>query len=120
MANRNTIPRMNFSEWVNAKMKALGITPAELARLSLLSKTTTSRICRNSNDKGSTYQATLPVVEAISVGLALTRGEAQDLLYSAFPEMGMWGDFLDNQLDIDDVNIILYDSGLTLWGNPEE
>lgn len=109
-----------FSECVKGEMSAKNMTQAELERKSLLSATTISRICRNSNDKKSTYKPTLPVVCAVSIGLGLNREKATDLLFSAFPEIELWGDFLDKRLDIDDVNAILYENGLTLWGNPEE
>ena len=101
-------------------MTGRGITQTELIRSTLLSRTTISRICRNSNDKGSTYQATLPVVWALSIGLKLNREEATDMLFSAFPEMELWGKFLEKRLSIDDVNDILDEAGLPLWGNPEE
>lgn len=111
--------RKTFSKCVNDTMSEKGITQANLERLSLLSRTTVSRICRNCNDKGSTYQPLLPVVCAVSIGLALNRIEAKNLLFSAFPELELLGEFLDRQLKIDEVNDILYDKGLTLWGTAE-
>lgn len=112
--------RGSLSDWVNKKMSETGINQTALIRSSQLPKTTISRICRNSNDKGSSYQATLPVVWALSIGLKLTRAEATEMLFSAFPEMELWGKFLDERLSIYDVNYILDETGLTLWGNPEE
>lgn len=96
------------------------MTQADLVRASLLLKSTVCKICNNTNGKGSTYQASLPVIWALSIGLKLTRAEATDMLFSAFPEMELWGKFLDNRLSIYDVNYILYEAGLALWGNPKE
>ena len=101
-------------------MNVKGITQAELTRKSGLSKTTVSRICRNSNDKGSSYLPTLPIIMSISVGLQLTRAQASALLFSAFPEMALWGGFLDERMDIDQANEILHDAGLPLLGGANE
>lgn len=93
------------------------MTQAQLERASCLSRITINRIYRNSNDKGSTYQPSLPVACAVSIGLALNRTEAKDLLYSAFPELELLGEFLDNKLSIDAVNDILYENDLPTWGS---
>ena len=110
----------DFSTIVNEHLKIKGMKQTDLMKSSYLSKTTISRICRNSNDKGAAYLPTLSVVMAISIGLNLTRAEADKLFYAAFPEMEFWGEFLDKRMDIDQANEILYDNGLSLLGNIEE
>ena len=64
--------------------------------------------------------ATLHVVMAVSIGLGLDREEAAEMLCSAFPEFDLWGNFLDMELDIFEVNNILYELGLPLLGNLTE
>jgi len=120
MATNNIVPRKSFSAWVIDKMGDLQMSQADLVKSSLLSKTTVSRIIRNSNDKGLSYQPTLKVVMAISLGLGLDRSEANDLLFSAFPEVEVWGELLDERLNITRANIILYELGLPLLGITEE
>ena len=106
-----------FSKGVNHYLKIKGMTQADLMRASLLSKTKISRICRDLNDKGSYYTPTWDDVMAISIGLGLTREEAEKLFFAAFPEMEHLGEFLDKRLNIQQVNQILYDSGLRVLGN---
>lgn len=96
------------------------MTEADLMRVASLSKTTASRICRNSNDKGSTYEPTLRVVMAVSIGLQLTREEALDLLFCAFPQLELWGDFLDQRVGITQADMVLFEQGLPLLGNCKE
>ena len=110
----------DFSTIVNEYLKVKRITQSDLIKLTLLSKTTISRVCRNSNDKGATYIPTFSVVMAISIGLKLTRAETEQLFFAAFPEMELLGYFLDKKMDIDQANEILYDNGLPLLGNIEE
>ena len=116
--NNNQIK--GFSEFVNETMATKAMRQSDLIASSLLSRTTISRICRNSNDKGSSYVPTLSVVMAISVGLRLNREEATELFFCAFPEMEILGCSLDKQLNICQINEILYDNGLTLLGNSIE
>jgi len=101
-------------------MKEKGLTQSKLVKSSALSKTTISRICRNDNDKGSTYLPTYPVAMAVSIGLRLNPTETKELFFAAFPEMAYWSDFLENSLTIDEANEILYENGLSLLGNIKE
>ena len=102
-------------------MREKGITQAALAQKSKLSKTTISRICRDSNDKGSTYQADRAgLVMAVSVGLGLSVKEKDMLMLAAFPEQAFWNDILENHMDIDDANALLYEPGYPLLGNNNE
>lgn len=112
--------RGSLSSFVNDAMRKKHMTQADLIEASLLSRTTINRICRNSNDKESTYQASLPVVQALSIGLKLTRAETLEMLYTAFPEMELWGAFLDQHICIDEVNLRLDEAGLPLWGSLPE
>ncbi|WP_368233262.1 helix-turn-helix domain-containing protein [Anaerotruncus rubiinfantis] len=110
-----------FSEIVTQYMREKGITQAALAQKSKLSKTTISRICRDSNDKGSTYQAdSAGLVMAVSVGLGLSVKEKDMLMLAAFPEQAFWNDILENHMDIDDANALLYEQGYPLLGNNNE
>lgn len=107
--------RKSFSKVVCEVMAKKKMSQADLGRASMLSRTTINRLCRDSNDKKSTYQPTLPVVCSVCIGLKLDREEATDLLLSAFPELELLGIFLDRHFDIYDVNDALYVNGLPLW-----
>ena len=96
------------------------MTQSALVKSSALSKTTISRICRNNNDKGSSYLPTPSVVMAVSVGLKLSPAEAKELLFAAFPEMAHWSGFLESRLTIYEANEILYENGIPLLGNNME
>jgi transcriptional regulator with XRE-family HTH domain len=108
--------RKCFSDWVRDKASEKKLTQAELIISSGLSRTTINRIFRNSNDKGSAYEVTMPVVKLLSVVLALNREEATEMLFSAFPDMELWGHFLDKKLGIAEIDIILDENGFDLWG----
>ena len=96
------------------------MTQSDLAQKSLLTKTTVSRICRNSNDKGSSYMPDFHTVMSVCIGLSLTPDEAEELLFSAFPEMSFMKRFLNEKLTIQQANDILYDNGLSMLGNIKE
>lgn len=102
-------------------MNEKGMTQAGLVIRSGLSKTTISRICRDSNDKGDKYTPTEPVIMALSIGLRLSSAESKkQLLYAAFPERAYWDDILDNHLNIYEANILLEENNLPLLGNMGE
>ena len=110
-----------FSDAVKRLVKEKGMTQAELVRRSCLSKTTISRICRDSNDKGGKYTPTEPIIMALSIGLKLSSAESKkQLLYAAFPERAYWDDFLDSHLNIFEVNIIMEENNFPLLGNMGE
>lgn len=116
--NQNFI---TFSDIVNEYMKCKEYTQADLMRESNLPKTTISRICRNSNDKGSTYQPTPNTVAAICIGLRPLKGEEiKALIYAAFPEFSIWKEAIEKNYDIDDTNHILYENGFSTLGNDDE
>ena len=117
---QNTDKYVNFSSAVVRHMKEKRMTQSDLVKSSALSKTTISRICRNNNNKGSTYMPTPAVVMAVSVGLKLSPAESKELLFAAFPEMSYWSGFLERRLTIDEANEILYDNGLPLLGSNME
>ena len=110
----------SFSGAVKHYMKRYGCTQAELAKKGNLSKTTVSRICRNSNDKGSTYQPTPNAVIAVSIALGLNEEEIQALVYAAFPEWEIWHQAIKRHLNIYETNALLYENGLPLLGSNEE
>ena len=57
---------------------------------------------------------------AVSIGLQLTREEALDLLFCAFPQLELWGDFLDQRVGITQADMVLFEQGLPLLGNCKE
>jgi len=118
--SKNKAGSTSFSDVVKEYMGSRGYTNARLVEISNLSKTTISRVCRNSNDKGSSYIPTLHIVMAIGIGLKLNHEETKRLLFSAFPEMALWSDIIDRRLNIHDANEVLYENGFPLLGNVEE
>ncbi len=84
MYNTNQIK--GFSVFVKGIMTVKGIRQSDLMASSLLSRTTISRICRNSNDKGSNYVPTLPIITSISVGLRLAERKQQNCSFVPFPK----------------------------------
>ncbi|MCI9414530.1 MAG: helix-turn-helix transcriptional regulator [Clostridiales bacterium] len=117
--SNNNLDR-NFSDSVKRYLKMKGMTQSDLAKKSLLTKTTISRICRNSNDKGSSYIPTQRTVISVSLGLGLTLDEAKELSYDAFPERMLYVCFLEKSMTVLQANEILYEKGLPLLGNTEE
>lgn len=97
-------------------MKEKKITQAELVTKSGLSRTTISRIFRDSNDKGSSYQAeSLDVVNAVCIGLGIfDAGVKRAIFYAAFPQFSAWEHIDEMKMNIIDANIYLYDQGLPL------
>jgi len=100
-------------------MKEKGMTQEKLAERSGLDTQTISRIRNNRNSRGTgEYIATEPVIMALGVGFGLSSTEwKEQLLYAAFPERNHWDSFLDNHLDIDQINDILDENGLPTLGN---
>ena len=109
-----------FSDIIKGYLETRGITKAKFAKLCQISKSTVTKIIKNTNYKGTTYKPDVLAVMAICVGLKLTNMEAQNLFFTAFPEMMYLGSFLANSYDIDRANIVLYDEGLSILGNSEE
>ncbi|MBS6554455.1 MAG: helix-turn-helix transcriptional regulator, partial [Clostridium sp.] len=84
--NNNYNKEVNsFSDSVKKYLKIKKMTQADLIRKSMLTRTTVSRICRNSNDKGSTYQPTDRIVMSVCVALGLDSKETKELFNLAFP-----------------------------------
>lgn len=110
----------SFSDTVMRYLKIKGMTQSDLVKTSRLPKTTVSRICRNTNDKGSSYMPDLHTAMSVSLGLSLSPDEAEKLFFSAFPEMSFMRRFLDERLAVQQANEILYDNGLPLLGNIKE
>ena len=84
----------------------------------MLTRTTVSRICRNSNDKGSTYQPTDRIVMSVCVALVLESKETKELISLAFPYLKFWDKIIAEKMNIDQANSFLYDEGLPLLGSP--
>ena len=110
----------SFSECVNAHLKSKRKSRADLERLTGLSKARISRIVRNSNDRGSTYAPDIYDVMAISIGLKMNREEKEELFLAAFPEMKYWDEILDNGMDIDEADEVLYRQGLHQFRNDRD
>ncbi len=109
-----------FSSMVSALLKEKGWNAALLAKKSNLSKTTISRILRNDNDKGSTYQPTANIVTAVSLAFELDEDGWNELMLAAFPQIQIWHEGIKRHLSIDDVNEALYEQGLPLLGNTND
>lgn len=102
---------------VKRYMNEKEMSQQDLINASGLSRTTISRVCRNSDDKGSTYRVDdIRVVMALAVGLKLTSAQLYELMVIAFPELHIVKWALDHSLDIHDVNIRLYEQGLSPLG----
>lgn len=112
--------RPSFSDTVKRYLQERNVTEADLMRVASLSKTTASRIYRNSNDKGSTYEPTLRVVMAVSIGLQLTRKETKALLFCAFPQLELWGEFMDQRVGVTQADMVLFEQSLPLLSNYKE
>ena len=110
-----------FSEMVNQHMKDKKMKQADLVRSSGLSKATISRICRNCDNKGSTYQAeSFRIVMAVCVGLKVSEADKKALFYAAFPELATWEEISNAHMDIHDANLLLYERGLPLLGKDRD
>ena len=109
----------SFSELVKELMQNKEMTAADLSRASGLSKTTISRVLRDTNDKGQTYRPTDGIVAAIGLAFGQGLDGWEKLLFAAFPERIIWRDAFINQRSVDETNDLLYDAGLSLLGNSE-
>lgn len=96
------------------------MSQAELIRKSQLTRTTVSRICRNSNDKGSCYQPTERVVMSICVALGLDKAETIEMFYAAFPYFPFWNEIIEKKMNIFEANELLDEQGLPLLGSQTE
>ena len=120
--NKNNDKRFyNLSDCVNYHMKIKNTKQSDLVNLSGLTKTTISRICRNSNDKGSAYSTkNISIIMALSIALQLTVAERNEMYIAAFPETEYWDKFLNEELNLIECNNILDDNGLAPMGNIKE
>ena len=117
--NNNYNKEVNsFLDSVKKYLKIKKMTQADLIRKSMLTRTTVSRICRNSNDKGSTYQPTDRIVMSVCVALGLDSKETKELFSLAFPYLKCWDKIIAEKMNIDQANSFLYDEGLPLLGSP--
>lgn len=97
-------------------MKEKGFTQADLIRKSGLPKTTVSRICRNNNDKGMSYQPSPIMVMTLCVVLGLSAEESKMLFHIAFPEWPVWKEILEQRLTMYEANVLLHENGLPMLG----
>ncbi len=109
-----------FSTLVKDLLRERGWSAAFLARESNLSKTTVSRILRDSNDKGSTYQPTANIVTAVCLAFKLDIAGWEKMMMAAFPQMAVWREGFQEHLSVHDVNCRLYEEGLPLLGNAND
>lgn len=109
-----------FSNLVRGLLQEKGWNAAFLAKESNLSKTTVSRILRDSNDKGRTYQPTENIVTAVCLAFKLDTAGWGKLLLAAFPQMAIWREGFQEHLSVHDVNDRLYEQGLPLLGNAND
>ncbi len=105
-----------FSSLVQGLLQEKRWKAALLAEKSNLSKTTVSRILRDSNDKGSTYQPTANIVTAVSLAFELDIAGWEKMMLAAFPQMAIWREGFQEHLSVHDVNDRLYNKGFPLLG----
>lgn len=98
-------------------MRKKGWNAKYLAEKSNLSKTTISRIQRNSNDKGGPYNPTDNVVMAIAMAFRIGKSGWLKLLFAAFPDREIWLDSLKEGRDVIETNELLFEKGYPLLGN---
>lgn len=126
MTGKNDQPKQSpqaepsFTAAIIKLLQERGWNAARLGQESNLSKTTISRMLRNSNDKGSTYQPTVNAVTAIALALGLAEDEWKELLRTAFPEFAIWHQGFQKHIGVHDVNEQLYEQGLPLLGNAND
>jgi transcriptional regulator with XRE-family HTH domain len=113
----NIKPRENISIRINILREEKGMSQGKLAKISCLSKARISRICRDSNDRGGLYKATVSDVMALAIGLNLNKEEGWDLFFSAFPELELFEYLLEKKLSVEESNDILDDLGLNSLGD---
>ena len=111
---------ITFSDAVNRYLKTKRMTQADLIRKSQLTRTTVSRICRNSNDKGSSYQPTNRVVMSICVAFGLNHTQTAEMFDLAFPYFPYWNEIIEKRMDIFQANALLDEQGLPLLGSQTE
>ena len=114
----NVKARETFSEWINGRMKAKAMSQAELVGLTSLSSSQISRICRDTNDRDR-YYTPKSVYEVMELSIALSEptDKMEEILYIAFPELECWQFFIENQMELKQVNEYLFDLGLKEFGN---
>ena len=105
-----------FSSLVRGLLQERGWNAAFLAKESNLSKTTVSRILRDSNDRESTYQPTMNIVTAVSLAFKLDIAGWEKMKLAAFPQTAIWREGFQEHLSVHDVNDRLYEQGLPLLG----
>lgn len=76
----------NFTDLVKAYLEEKGMTWAELARRSNLSKSTTTRIRKDTDYRGHIFQPSYHDVLKVSIGLGIGAEGYQRLLEAAFPQ----------------------------------
>ena len=101
-------------------MKKKNITQAYLIENGYFTKTTISRICRNSNDKGTSYCPTVKSIFTLGVALKLNVQEIKELMKLAYPELETYIYIIEKGLSLEKGNELLYDEGLPLLGTAEE
>jgi transcriptional regulator with XRE-family HTH domain len=97
----------------------------ELANLSGISYQKISRMCRDSNDRKSTYNLKLNDVLAVILTLNaqgafdFPEDEGMELLYTAFPHLTLFQDFLKKRVGVPRADTILIDKGYKPFGKYE-
>ena len=105
-----------FSDVINDLINYKGITQSKLAELSNNLESKISRMCRNCNYKGADYRPEPDTVMSICVGFGLDKNEASKMFYIAYPQLLFFEKILNEHMDINQANILLYDNGCKLLG----
>ncbi len=103
-----------FSKEVRRLMKKKGVKPSDLVNRGHFTRTTISRLCRNSNDKGGDYPLSLQDITNLKTALKLTSDEAFDLLFIAFPDVKFNITVIKENMDHMAANEYLYDNNSPL------
>ena len=100
-------------ELINQHLGLRKWSPARLAKKSMQSKATISRIT-NYAQQGKPYHPTLRTIQAIALALELGPEERRELFYTAFPEFYVWDEASENGYNVSDTNELLEKKGLPL------
>lgn len=96
------------------RMDELGMRQVDLAAASGLKPSKISRIIRDSDKPGDTYEITEMDINRISIALKWGKAGREKLRYAACPELACYDEALENHEGLVQLNCRLYDNGFPL------